>query len=188
MQLDDPTRGFSTKFAGPLDMRMNPQRGQTASELLARSTPEQLAKLLQDLSDEPNARRIASALAGHHLSSTAELVGVIRKTLPRANKDELELTLRRVFQALRIAVNEELSALDSLLRCLPNVLNPNGRVAILTFHSGEDRRVKKAFATGLHNGTYSDISHDVIRPSSDERHANPRSSAAKLRWARRSLS
>jgi 16S rRNA (cytosine1402-N4)-methyltransferase len=188
MQLDDPTRGFSTKFAGPLDMRMNPQRGQTASELLARSTPEQLAKLLQDLSDEPNARRIASALAGHHLSSTAELVGVIRKTLPRANKDELELTLRRVFQALRIAVNEELSALDSLLRCLPNVLNPNGRVAILTFHSGEDRRVKKAFATGLHNGTYSDISHDVIRPSSDERHANTRSSAAKLRWARRSLS
>jgi 16S rRNA (cytosine1402-N4)-methyltransferase len=188
IQLDDPARGFSTKFAGPLDMRMNPQRGQPASELLARLTPDQLAKLLQDLSDEPNAARIASALAGQRLSSTADLVGVIRKTLPPANKEELDLTLRRVFQALRIAVNDELSTLDSLLRCLPAVLNPNGRVAILAFHSGEDRRVKKAFAAGLRDGIYSDVSPDVIRPSPAERHANPRSAAAKLRWARRSLS
>jgi 16S rRNA (cytosine1402-N4)-methyltransferase len=188
MQLDDPTRGFSTKFDGPLDMQMNPQRGQPASELLVRLTPDDLSKLLADLSDEPNAPRIASALAGQRLTTTAELVGVIRKTLPRATKDELELTLRRVFQALRIAVNDEFSALDSLLRCLPTTLNPNGRVAILTFHSGEDRRVKKAFAAGLRDGIYSEISHDIIRPSPAERHANPRSAPAKLRWARRSLS
>lgn len=188
MQLDDPLRGFSTKFDGPLDMRMNPQRGQPASELLARLTAEQLTRLLADLSDEPNAPRTASALAGHHLSTTAELVGAVRKSLPRMNREELELTLRRVFQALRIAVNDELSSLDALLRCLPTVLNPNGRVAILSFHSGEDRRVKKAFASGLRDGLYSDISHDVIRPSPTERHANPRSAAAKLRWARRSLS
>ena len=185
MQLDDPARGFSAKFDGPLDMRMNPQRGQPASELLARLTPDHLAKLLHDLSDEPNALRIASRLAAHHLSTTADLVGVIRNSLPKATKDELDLTLRRVFQALRIAVNDELSALDSLLRCLPSVLNPNGRVAILTFHSGEDRRVKKAFATSIRDGTYSEISHDVIRPSAAERHANPRSTPAKLRWARR---
>lgn len=185
MQLDDPSRGFSTKFEGPLDMRMNPQRGQPASELLARSAPEHLAKLLHDLSDEPNASQIASALAGQHLSTTADLAAAIRKTLPRATKDELDLTLRRVFQALRIAVNDELSALDSLLRCLPSALNPNGRVAILSFHSGEDRRVKKAFAAGLADGIYSEISRDVIRPSSAERHANPRSASAKLRWAHR---
>jgi 16S rRNA (cytosine1402-N4)-methyltransferase len=188
MQLDDPSRGFSTKFDGPLDMRMNPQRGQPASELLARVTPDRLANLLLELSDEPNATQIAAALAGHHLNTTGELVGIIRKTLPRATKDELDLTLRRVFQALRIAVNDELSALESLLRCLPTVLNPNGRVAILTFHSGEDRRVKKAFAAGLRDGMYCEISHDVIRPTAAERHANPRSTAAKLRWARRSLS
>jgi 16S rRNA (cytosine1402-N4)-methyltransferase len=188
MQLDDPARGFSAKFDGPLDMRMNPHRGQPASELLARLTPDHLAALLSDLSDEPNAQRIASASAGHHLSTTADLMSVIRKSLPRAAKDDLDLTLRRVFQALRIAVNDELSALDSLLRSLPAVLNPNGRVAILTFHSGEDRRVKKAFAAGLRDGAYSEISHDVIRPSPAERHANPRSTSAKLRWARRSLS
>jgi 16S rRNA (cytosine1402-N4)-methyltransferase len=188
MQLDDPARGFSAKFDGPLDMRMNPQRGQPASELLGRLSPDHLATLLHDLSDEPNAQRIASALAGNQLSTTADLVGVIRKSLPRATKDELDLTLRRVFQALRIAINDELSALDSLLRSLPAGLSPNGRVAILTFHSGEDRRVKKAFAAGLRDGAYSEISHEVIRPSPAERQANPRSTPAKLRWARRSLS
>jgi 16S rRNA (cytosine1402-N4)-methyltransferase len=188
MQLDDPSRGFSTKFDGPLDMRMNPQRGQPASELLARLTAEQLTKLLGDFSDEPNAPRIAAALAGDHLSTTAELVGAVRKSLPRMIREEVELTLRRVFQALRIAVNDELSSLEALLRCLPAVLNPNGRVAILTFHSGEDRRVKKAFAVGLRDGLYSEISHEVIRPSPTERNANPRSTSAKLRWARRSLS
>lgn len=184
VQLDDPARGFSTKFDGPLDMRMNPQRGQPASELLARLTPDELSTLLVDLSDEPNAPRIASALAGRRFSTTTALAGAIRKTLLRATKDEVDVTLRRVFQTLRIAVNDELSALDSLLRLLPGVLNPNGRVAILTFHSGEDRRVKKAFAAGLRDRTYSEISHDVIRPSSDERHANPRSASAKLRWAK----
>jgi 16S rRNA (cytosine1402-N4)-methyltransferase len=188
MQLDDPTRGFSAKFEGPLDMRMNPQRGQPASELLARSTADHLAKLLRDLSDEPNALRIASALAGHRLQTTADLASAVRKSLPRMAKDELDVALRRVFQALRIAVNDELSALDSLLRGLPSVLKPNGRVAILTFHSGEDRRVKKAFAAGQRDGIYSELSHDVLRPSPGERHANPRSTAAKLRWARRSLS
>jgi 16S rRNA (cytosine1402-N4)-methyltransferase len=151
-------------------------------------TPDKLAKLLHELSDEPNAPRIASVLAGQRLTTTGKLVGAIRRTLPRATKDELDLTLRRVFQALRIAVNDELSALDSLLRCLSSVLKPNGRVAILTFHSGEDRRVKKAFAAGLRDGLYSEISDDVIRPSPAERHANPRSTPAKLRWARRSLS
>ena len=188
MQLDDPKRGFTAKFEGPLDMRMNPQRGQPVSELLARSIPDHLAAMLRDLSDEPNAPQIASALAGQRLSTTVELARAVGKSLPRMNKDQLDLTIRRVFQALRIAVNDELSALDSLLRCLSGALKPDGRVAILSFHSGEDRRVKKAFAQGLSEGIYSEISREPLRPSPGERHANPRSTSAKLRWARRSLS
>jgi 16S rRNA (cytosine1402-N4)-methyltransferase len=100
-------------------------------------------------------------------------------------KDDLDLTVRRVFQALRIAVNEEFSALDMLLRHLPSCLNSGGRVAILTFHSGEDRRVKKSFEAGLRDGLYAAVAQDVIRPTPEERHENPRSSPAKLRWARR---
>jgi 16S rRNA (cytosine1402-N4)-methyltransferase len=107
--------------------------------------------------------------------------------LPRLNKEDGDLSVRRVFQALRIAVNDEFSALDTFLRNLPACLNPGGRVAILTFHSGEDRRVKKAFASGLRDGFYADVSHEVIRPGADERHANPRSAPAKLRWARRAV-
>jgi 16S rRNA (cytosine1402-N4)-methyltransferase len=185
MQLDDPARGFSTKFEGPLDMRMNPQRGQPASALIERSRPEGLSALLADNADEPHAAVIASAVAGQKFPTTTSLARAIREALPRVGKDELDLTVRRVFQALRIAVNDEFSALDSLLRHLPTILNPGGRVAILTFHSGEDRRVKKAFSAGLRDGTYSEIAQDVVRPSPTERHANPRSAAAKLRWARR---
>jgi 16S rRNA (cytosine1402-N4)-methyltransferase len=185
MQLDDPSRGFSTKFEGPLDMRMNPQRGQSACALLEKIQPDALARLLTDNADEPHADLLAAALASRKLPTTASLAQAIREVLPRTSKDEFDLTIRRVFQALRIAVNDEFSALDSLLRCLPAILNPNGRVVILTFHSGEDRRVKKAFAAGLRDGLYSEISHEVVRPTSVERHANPRSNAAKLRWARR---
>lgn len=185
MQLDDPARGFSTKFEGPLDMRMNPQRGQPASVLLEKIQPSALASLLAENADEPHAPLLASILAQHKFATTTSFSRAIREALPRMSKDELDLTVRRVFQALRIAVNDEFSALDSLLRCLPTALNPNGRVAILSFHSGEDRRVKKAFAAGLAAGLYSEMSHDVIRPSPTERHANPRSTSAKLRWAQR---
>jgi 16S rRNA (cytosine1402-N4)-methyltransferase len=188
MQLDDPARGFSNKFNGPLDMRMNPQRGQPASALLETIQPDALAVLLTDNADEPRSGLLASVLAGRRFSTTTSLSRAIHDALPQISRDELDLTVRRTFQALRIAVNGEFSALESLLRCLPTVLNPNGRVAILTFHSGEDRRVKKAFAAGLRDGTYPTTSQDVLRPSPSERHANPRSAAAKLRWARRSLS
>jgi len=185
MQIDDPTRGFSVKHDGPLDMRMNPQRGQPASALLARIKPPELADLLQENADEPHAALVASVLAGKHFSTTVALANAVRVALPRFDREEVDLSVRRVFQALRIAVNDEFSALDTFLRRLPACLNPGGRVAILTFHSGEDRRVKKAFAAGQRAGSYVDIAKEVIRPTPEERRVNPRSASAKLRWARR---
>jgi 16S rRNA (cytosine1402-N4)-methyltransferase len=185
MQLDDPSRGFSVKADGPLDMRMNPQRGFPASALLEKTPPAALARLLQENADEPQAGKLADALAGKKFITTQSLAAAICAALPRSKKVDADLTVRRVFQALRIAVNDEFSALDMLLRHLPACLNPGGRVAILTFHSGEDRRVKKAFEAGFRDGHYADIARDIIRPTPGERHDNPRSSPAKLRWARK---
>jgi 16S rRNA (cytosine1402-N4)-methyltransferase len=186
MQLDDPGRGFSIKLAGPLDMRMNPQRGQPVSIMLQRISVENLTIILEENADEPQAAVLAGALAGQAFSTTTALAKAIRSALARkVMDDEIENSIRRVFQALRIAVNDEFSALDSFLRNLPGCLNTGGRVAILTFHSGEDRRVKKAFEAGLRDNLYVDIAEEVIRPTPAERHDNPRSSSAKLRWARK---
>ena len=185
MQIDDPARGFSVKHAGPLDMRMNPQRGQPASAFLAKIRADTLATVLVENADEPHAEILAPVLAGSNFATTSALAAAIRAALPRLKKDDCDLSIRRVFQALRIAVNDEFSALDTFLRHLPDCLNPEGRAAILTFHSGEDRRVKKAFEAGLRDGHYAEIAREVIRPSPSERNANPRSAPAKLRWARR---
>jgi 16S rRNA (cytosine1402-N4)-methyltransferase len=185
MQLDDPSRGFSVKLDGPLDMRMNPQRGQTAAALLEKIQPAALAVLLDENADEPRATVLAAALAGKKFTRTAELASAIRSTLPGTNAEDASLSVRRVFQSLRIAVNDEFSALETLLRNLPDCLKPHARVAILTFHSGEDRRVKKSFDAGLRAGIYAAVSDGVIRPTPAEQHSNPRSAPAKLRWARR---
>lgn len=185
MQIDDPARGFSTKGDGPLDMRMNPERGYPVSALLERVTAAELAEMLQENADEPRAGLLAAKLAGQTLATTRELASAIRQALTGIRPDEIDLSVRRVFQALRIAVNDEFTALDTFLRHLPAWLNPGGRVAVLTFHSGEDRRVKKSFAGGLREGLYEAIATEVIRPTSEERRDNPRSSSAKLRWARK---
>jgi 16S rRNA (cytosine1402-N4)-methyltransferase len=187
MQIDDPARGFSVKHNGPLDMRMNPQRGQPASALLQKIRPDALAALLMGNADEPKAVQLGAALAGKSFGTTHELADAIRAALPLVAKEDCHLNIRRVFQALRIAVNDEFSALDTFLRNLPACLNPGGRVAVLTFHSGEDRRVKKAFLDGHRDGLYSEIAGEVIRPTAEERNANPRSAPAKLRWARRAM-
>lgn len=184
MQLDDPRRGFSLKEEGPLDMRMNPKRGQTASALLAGIGAGPLADLLAENSDEPFADRIADSLAGRQVETTAALVALVKGALARQSRDEVAMAIRRTFQALRIAVNNEFSALEALLRVIPACLKPGGRAAILSFHSGEDRRVKKAFAAGLRAGAYAEVSLEVIRPKAPERHANPRSAPAKLRCGR----
>ena len=183
MQLDDPARGFSVKADGPLDMRMNPRRGQPASALLEKTGAGELAALLEEAADEPHAAALAQALAGRSFATTLELAGAIRRVLGNRAEEQVALSIRRVFQALRIAVNEEFTALDTLLRNLPACLRPGGRAAILTFHSGEDRRVKKAFEAGLRNGVYAEIAREVTRPGPEECRANPRSIPAKLRWA-----
>lgn len=182
MQFDDPSRGFSFKHAGPLDMRMNPNRGLSAAGWLARITPEKLELALHEHSDEPRAASLAAALAGKNFPRTVDLADAIRAAV-RADEDETELTVRRVFQAVRIAVNEEFVALEAFLRALPDCLKPGARVAMLTFHSGEDRRVKKSFQAALRAGVFSEISDGVITAGPDERRLNPRSASAKLRWA-----
>jgi 16S rRNA (cytosine1402-N4)-methyltransferase len=188
MQLDDPIRGFTTKFAGPLDMRMNPGHGQPASRFLERVSAAALTDIFSENADEPRAGRLAEKLAGKRFVTTTELTAAVRAMLPELDDERREMTVRRVFQALRIAVNEEFSALEALLRNLPVLLAPGGRVAILSFHSGEDRRVKKCFAAGRGTGIFAAISEEVVRPSAAEQQSNPRSTAAKLRWALRATS
>ena len=187
MQIDNPARGFSYKDAGPLDMRMNPSHGEPAWQLLARVSEETLATLLTENADEPYAELIARLLKQKPVNTTHAVERLVRTGLnqafPRLAKEDVKMSVRRTFQALRIAVNAEFSALDALLRFLPQCLAPSGRVAILTFHSGEDRRVKKAFQAGHRTGVYSEIATKVIRSTKEETFSNRRASAAKLRWA-----
>jgi len=187
MQIDNPARGFSYKEPGPLDMRMNPSHGETASRLVARLSEEKLATLLAENADEPHARLIAALLKQAPVTTTHAVERLVRtglnEALPRLAKTDVKMSVRRTFQALRIAVNDEFSALDALLRSLPQCLAPGGRVALLTFHSGEDRRVKKAFQAGHRSGLYSGVAREVVRSTKEETFANRRAAAAKLRWA-----
>jgi 16S rRNA (cytosine1402-N4)-methyltransferase len=191
MQLDDPARGFSFKLDAPLDMRMNPSRGLTAAQWLARVTPGKLAAVLEENADEPYAGVLAPPLAARARSAEGpiatglDLAEAVRAALLDQAADDAELSVRRVFQAVRVEINDELGALDALLRQLPGCLRPGGRAVFLTFHSGEDRRVKKAFQQGLRDGVFAEASDEVVRAGPEERRSNPRSSAAKLRWARK---
>jgi 16S rRNA (cytosine1402-N4)-methyltransferase len=187
MQHDNPDRGFSYKVPGALDMRMNPAEGEPASQLVARLSEETLASLLTENADEPHAQFIARLLKQQPVKTTHAAERLVRTgltaALPNLAKSDVKMSVRRTFQALRIAVNDEFAALDALLRSLPQCLAPGGRVVMLTFHSGEDRRVKKAFQAGFRAGVYSDVAHAVVRSTKKETFANRRASAAKLRWA-----
>ena len=194
MQIDNPERGFTFKWEGPFDLRLNPNRGLPASQFVANMKVSKLAEVLRSNADEPYADQIAPALIdaakSNELSTTLAAATIIRSTITlKSNNEEkpkIDATIRRVFQAVRIAVNDEFGALETFLRNLPGCLQPDGRVAILTFHSGEDRRVKKAFRQGLEAGIYSNIADEITRPSPQELRSNPRASPAKLRWAIRS--
>lgn len=189
MQIDNPARGFSYKQEGPLDMRMDANRGASASDWIARcSSEEKLTRVLIQGGDEPNAASIAEAIFSARsqapIETTLQLRRIIESVLPDDISDKMRnTTLARSFQAIRIAVNNEFSALDSFLAQIPGCLRTGGRVAILSFHSGEDRRVKHHFRDGFRSGIYQEISPDVIRPTAKEIAQNSRASSAKLRWA-----
>jgi 16S rRNA (cytosine1402-N4)-methyltransferase len=189
MQADNPDRGFNYKNPGPLDMRMDPSRGEPASDLLERLSEEALVAILTDNADEPHAVEIASWLKQQPVRTAHALERLVRTglnaALPEMTKADVKMSVRRTFQALRIAVNDEFAALDALLRSLPDCLAPGGRVVVLTFHSGEDRRVKQAFRAGRRQGVYSAVADEVIRSTKEETFANRRAAAAKLRWALR---
>lgn len=192
MQIDNPERGFSYKKDGPLDLRLNPQKGIPASQRLQELSRTQLEQLLIENSDEPYAKEIARNIdsflkAGNPIQTTTDLYKIIERSLSFIPvKDRKEVTKKsaaRVFQALRIEVNSEFNVLTEFMDKLPFILKPGGRVAILTFHSGEDRIVKKSFKEMKNLGLYSDVARNVIRPSKEECHINSRAKSTKMRWA-----
>ena len=192
MQFDNPDRGFSYKGVGPLDMRMNPRRGEPASQLIVACRAKRHSRgCSRTMRTSRTATLIARLLKAQPLETTHAAERLLRagltSALPGVAKADVKMSIRRTFQALRIAVNDEFSALDALLRSLPQCLAPGGRVAVLTFHSGEDRRVKKAFQAGRRAGVYSDVATEVIRSTKAETFANRRASSAKLRWAVRAV-
>ncbi|MDO8998497.1 MAG: 16S rRNA (cytosine(1402)-N(4))-methyltransferase RsmH [Bacteroidota bacterium] len=192
MQIDNPERGFSFKIEGPLDLRLNPKSGKSAAALLKSITEEELEELFAVNSDEPYSEQIAEAVVnrikrGMKIETTTQLQEIIKESLGfilhDKRKEEVKKSCQRCFQALRIAVNDEFGALDKFLEKLPDALVSGGRVAILSFHSGEDRRVKKSFQSLFREGIYSEVAPDPIRPSAEECNTNPRARSAKLRWA-----
>lgn len=191
MQIDNPERGFSYKTDGPLDLRMNPQKGVSAAERLKEVTEEELYGMLLENADEPYAQEIARAVIRQRrispIETTTDLRNVIEKALSflpeKERREAVKKSCQRSFQALRIDVNSEFEVLYDFLEKLPQVLAPNGRAAILTFHSGEDRLVKKSFKQFYKEGIYSEICKDVIRPSQEECNRNSRAKCTKMRWA-----
>ena len=192
MQIDNPKRGFSFKVDGPLDLRLNQEAGISAAERLDTITREELAGMLYENSDEPYCEELAKAITdeirrGSRIDTTTKLRRVIEDTLDflpeKEKKDTIKKTCQRTFQALRIDVNQEFEVLYEFMEKLPGALRPGGRVAILTFHSGEDKLVKQALKEGYKSGIYSDYAKDVIRPSAQECAANGRARSTKMRWA-----
>lgn len=192
MQIDNPERGFTFKAEGPLDLRLNPKSGKSAADLLKTLSQARLQQILLENSDEPYHEPIAKTIRtaidqGRKLATTTALADTIKEALAfipgNQQKEEIKKACQRCFQALRIEVNNEFGVLEKFLEKLPLVLSPGGRVAILTFHSGEDRRVKKSFQHYLHLGMYKEVAPSPIRPSAEECNQNPRARSAKLRWA-----
>lgn len=192
MQIDNPDRGFSYKQEGPLDLRLNPEKGKSAAQRLKEVDRAELEGMLLENADEPYAREIARAIVSWRkkrgkITTTTELRNVIEKALdflPEAEKKEaVKKSCQRTFQALRIDVNQEFEVLEAFLEKLPHILAKGGRAAILTFHSGEDRRVKKSFKSFYQDGIYAAIAKEVVRPSAQECNQNGRARSTKMRWA-----
>ena len=192
MQIDNPDRGFTYKFDGPLDLRLDPEKGESAAERLREVSYEELVGMFQENSDEPYAEEIATVImkrnrTKNYVETTTQMKDAIEEALAfvpeKDRKEAVKKSCQRCFQALRIDVNSEFEVLYDFLDKLPDALRPGGKVAILTFHSGEDRLVKRAFKAGAKAGVYSEVSKDVNRPSAEECARNPRARSTKMRWA-----
>lgn len=192
MQIDNPERGFSYKKEGPLDLRLNPKKGISASERLKNISKDELEGMLIENADEPHAEVIASSIIseikkGRDISTTTQLQSIIADALKFIPEDkrmnDIKKSCQRSFQALRIDVNDEFEVLYEFLEKLPDALEKGGRVAILSFHSGEDRLVKKSFKRLLREGVYKEIAPEIIRPSVEECSINSRARSTKMRWA-----
>ena len=192
MQIDNPERGFSYKTEGPLDLRLNPEAGISAAERLKTISQQELCGMLIENADEPYAEEISRTVVteirkGRPIDTTVRLKEVIEKALSfipeKDRKEAVKKSCQRTFQALRIDINNEYEVLYQFLEKLPQVLAKGGRAAILTFHSGEDRLVKKSFKEFYRQGIYKEISKDVIRPSAEECAMNSRARSTKMRWA-----
>ncbi len=192
MQIDNPERGFSFKIDGPLDLRLNPQAGITAAQRLAELDRDEIVGMFIENSDEPYAEEIADVImarraAGKAIETTTDMRRAVEDALAflpaKERKDAVKKSCQRTFQALRIDINSEFEVLYEFLEKLPTVMAPGGRIAVLTFHSGEDRLVKKSFKALVQEGVYSDAARDVIRPSAQECFRNPRAKSTKMRWA-----
>lgn len=194
MQIDNPERGFSYKADGPLDLRLNPQQGISAAERLAEVDEEELIGMLTENADEPYAEEIARAVITERRKKKIDTTTGLREAIEKAlsflpekeRKEAVKKSCARTFQALRIDINNEYEVLYQFLEKLPDAMASGGRAAILTFHSGEDRMVKKAFKEGLRQGVYREIADEVIRPSAEECIRNSRARSTKMRWAVRS--
>lgn len=198
MQIDNPERGFSYKVAGPLDLRLDPSKGTSAAQRLKEVNRDELEGMLIENSDEPYAVEISRVIMertrkGRPVETTRDLYDAVENALSKSadlkkasdkeRKEAVKKSCQRTFQALRIDVNSEFEVLEQFLEKLPNVLSSGGRVAILTFHSGEDRLVKKSFKQLAKAGIYSEVAAEVIRPSAEECNVNPRARSTKMRWA-----
>ncbi len=196
MQIDNPDRGMSYKHEGPLDLRMDDRLKRSGADLLGSLTEDELAQALHDLADEPDAEAVARTIVAAHvrdpITRTSQLVELIlaAKGLTvrdwqkrRASRPDMLHPAARTFQTLRMLVNDELACLKQLLRLAPYCLRPGGRIGIISFHSGEDRLVKRSFRNGLRDGLYHAIAEEVILPTKAEVRSNPRSASAKFRWA-----
>lgn len=192
MQIDNPERGFTYKFEGPLDLRLNPKKGISAAQRLLDISQPELEGMLIENSDEPYAKEISTVILseirkGNVITTTTQLQKAVEKALVKVpadkRKEAVKKSCARTFQALRIDVNNEFEVLETFLEKLPTVMKKGGRIAILTFHSGEDRLVKKSFQRFYREGIYSEIAKDVIRPSAEECNRNSRARSTKMRWA-----
>lgn len=186
MQLDDPARGFSVKHDGPLDLRMDDRLRRTGADLVNELPEAQLAAALRELADEPDAGKIARAIAERRADRPFTRTGELTEAVLAVKRAPRPAAAVRTFQALRMLVNDELGNLRELLRVAPRCLAPGGRIVVIAFHSGEDRLVKESFRAGATCGLYREISAAPLRPGAEEVGANPRASPARLRFAIRS--